>query len=609
MKGNKVVKKLVYGGMLLAVVSTVTHAANNQAGVKSGPTDPVPAASFDCRKASTPAEKTICSDPTLAALDSAMASVYRRVRAQLPTTERHRLVLEQRAWLKEVRDRCGDGACIAQAYTTRQMQLQARQQARPHSIKQVTLGMYHSCTLTAGGAVSCRGDNRAGQIGHGKLGGNVARPTRVIAQGATSIAAGDYHSCAVVKGALRCWGNNYYGTVGNGKSGEGSDVSSPTKVIASGVKAVSAGGSHTCAVVNESLRCWGSNSRSQLGRGVQQSIVLQPSEIIAKGVTGVSAGKNHTCAIIHDTLHCWGYNSRGQIGNGTSDNHVPDPVLVIGEGVTAVSAGDDHTCAIANGALYCWGNNSSGEIGAGKAGGNALKPVLVIAQGVTSVTTDVGGEDGIDAHTCAIVDQALYCWGNNFYGQIGNGPPGRNVRAPVRVIESGVTAVSARGHHTCAVVNGAEQCWRYSVYGEIDPRPPAAARLRPAPQSSPSTTDLDRYLGTFKGSFISIGTEFVITRFFLNSGGEMIGEYTTIPYEGSSKNTESGTLDACQALPDSELHCKWHDRHGTGLLVVQFDDSATEFRGNWYDDRRDRRVPHMKREYWLGKTSWNGVRQ
>lgn len=333
-------------------------------------------------------------------------------------------------------------------------------------------------------------------------------------------------------------------------------------------------------------------------------MVLRPLEIISGNVTGVAVGERHTCAIVHGALQCWGYNYSGQIGNGVSGGHVAEPVRVIPRGVTEVAAGSDHTCAITNGALYCWGKNSSGEIGIGN-GDNVLIPTLVIERGVTSIATD---SSDIDAHTCAIVDAALYCWGNNFYGQIGNGTPGRNVRAPVKVIESGVTAVSACGHHTCAVVDSTEQCWRYSAYGEIVSRPPTAATVRPLSSASSSANKFAKYLGTFKGSLISTNTEFVVTRFFTNNRNEIVGEYTTVPYEGSSTKAESGTLDSCKAFPDNELHCKWHAQHGTGLLVIQFDEHASEFRGMWFEDRRDR-IPHMLRKYWLEKTDWNGVRQ
>ena len=191
-----IMKKLISAGVIWAVVALAAPAADN------APASPPAAASFDCRKANTTTEQTICADATLAAQDRAMAALYHKLQAQLTAAERARLQREQRAWLKEVRDRCPDAACIGRSYLTRQAALRTALLSRPDSIKQVALGMYHSCTLTAGGAVTCRGHNKSGQVGNGKLDEDTARPARVIAQGAAQIAAGDHHSCAVVKAAI-----------------------------------------------------------------------------------------------------------------------------------------------------------------------------------------------------------------------------------------------------------------------------------------------------------------------------------------------------------------------------------------------------------------------
>lgn len=561
--------------------------------------NPVNAASFDCAKASTTTEKIICSDAALSALDSSMAAAYRDALAQAPAGARTRLTGEQRAWLAETRDRCGDVACLAQAYAARQGQLQVQtlQWANKNAVSQVALGEHHSCSLSSAGAVSCRGRNDAGQVGNGKSGSNVTRTVQVIASGVTAVSAGSQHSCALLKDVLKCWGNNYSGQVGNGKTGD--NVLRPTQVVARGVTHASTGGSHSCAVVKGALQCWGSNKNSKIGHPLSGEQVPSPVEVFAQGVTGVSAGEEHTCAIVSGALYCWGGNYNGQVGIDTARNDVRRPTKIIDAGVTAVSAGFRHTCAIADSALYCWGDNGSGEIGNGARGADVLRPARIIDSGVTAVSA---GED----HTCAIIGGALHCWGRNFYGEIGNGGPGRDVLIPTRVIESGVTAVSAWGKHTCAVVNAAEVCWRYSAYGEIDPKPPGPKTVTSQPQAPNKAAGLDKYIGTFKGALISSGTEFVVTRFFYDSRAELAGEYTMIPYSGSKKGEEKGTLGPCKRLPDSEFLCRWQDNYGYGFLALQFDANATEFRGTW---RNGDVFPQMKREYWLEQTGWNGLRQ
>lgn len=78
---------------------------------------PVAAASFDCAKASTAVEKTICGDVELSKLDEALVAAYARVLAQ--ATVPNSLRSEQRKWLRDIRDACPDAACVKAAYETR----------------------------------------------------------------------------------------------------------------------------------------------------------------------------------------------------------------------------------------------------------------------------------------------------------------------------------------------------------------------------------------------------------------------------------------------------------------------------------------------------------
>ncbi len=78
------------------------------------------AASFDCAKAASAIEKTLCASPRLNQLDTRMGLAYARALRACPTADtRH----AQRDWLREQRNRCGDEACLIAAYETRLGQL------------------------------------------------------------------------------------------------------------------------------------------------------------------------------------------------------------------------------------------------------------------------------------------------------------------------------------------------------------------------------------------------------------------------------------------------------------------------------------------------------
>jgi len=224
---------------------------------------------------------------------------------------------------------------------------------------------------------------------------------------------------------------------------------------------------HTCAIKrNGSLWCWGYNQYGQVGIGTNLirefpfPVTVMPGE----SFSSVSVGGHHTCAIKTDgSLWCWGHNGYGQVGDGTNINkYSPTPVPGMSSGVSSISLGWYHSCAIkTDGSLWCWGNNEYGQLGDGSYE-NKNSPVQIMPSGVSSVSA--GGH-----HTCAVkTDGSLWCWGDNSYGQIGNGTLGGSVSEPVQVIPSGVSSVSSGWFHTCAVKqDGSLWCWGDNGYGQL----------------------------------------------------------------------------------------------------------------------------------------------
>ena len=129
--------------------------------------------------------------------------------------------------------------------------------------------------------------------------------------------------------------------------------------------------------------------------------------------------------------------------------------------IQQISMGERHACAITQGGgLLCWGDNQFGQIGDGTVGGaqraeaqdTKRNPTQVFASGATAVSAGY-------AHTCAVVGGGLQCWGANSLGEVNGKSSIKSILRPIQVLESGVTAVAAGGLHTCAVVRGAALCW------------------------------------------------------------------------------------------------------------------------------------------------------
>jgi alpha-tubulin suppressor-like RCC1 family protein len=323
----------------------------------------------------------------------------------------------------------------------------------------ISAGIWHTCALTRVGGVKCWGDNGGGELGDNTTTGRQI-PVDVVglSTGVTVIAAGNGHTCALTStGGVKCWGSNGWGQLGDNTF---IDRWAPVDVtgLSTGVKAITAGGTHTCALTNAgSVKCWGNDSWTAGWGAVPEDVVG-----LGNGVTAISAGMFHTCALTSSGgVKCWGANHYGQLG--------VDPAVIIGgpvtpvdviglsSGVTAISAGGYHTCALTNvGALKCWGDNEYGQLG-NNTQSNSWIPLDVI--GLSSgVTVFSAGE----YHTCALTNaEGMKCWGDNDYGELGNNTQ-TNSWTPVDVIglSNGVMAISAGEDHTCVLTSvGGVKCW------------------------------------------------------------------------------------------------------------------------------------------------------
>jgi alpha-tubulin suppressor-like RCC1 family protein len=328
----------------------------------------------------------------------------------------------------------------------------------------LTAGNTHSCGLYPDGTARCWGGNNVGQLGNGDF---FATRSAVAVSGITdavAIGAGSYHTCAVLgDGTVRCWGGNEFGQIGNGTSAP-QVVRTPATVVGlAGAVAVSAGFTHSCAVLGDgTVRCWGLNDLGQLGVGVITSSLIPVAVAGIGAAVAVSAGGGHTCALLSDgTVRCWGWNQYGQLGVGTVAGS-PTPVTVGGlTGVVALSAGGLHTCALlSDGTVRCWGWNQYGQLGDGTVAGSVTPVSVVGLAGAVAVSAG-------DFHTCAsLADGTARCWGLSGAGALGDGT---TTDSSTPVVVSGLdtaVAVTAGRDHSCALLSdGTARCWGWGSAG------------------------------------------------------------------------------------------------------------------------------------------------
>lgn len=337
----------------------------------------------------------------------------------------------------------------------------------------VSVGHNTTCARIVDGTLRCWGENDAGQVGTGALGGVVSTPSAVSnLTSVISVSIGRIHTCAVTAaGFVYCWGANTAGQLGMDPDTSGAGEF-PLPALVEGlddVVEVGSGSDFTCArKAAGGILCWGSNDKGQLGDGTNTARFFpQPVSGLALATT-LAVGAGHACAMNSsgDVL-CWGDNEIGQIGSPVgTDTRVPRMVSALIQ-VESLFVGQSTSCvAVAGGNLWCWGSNSGGLLLQGSTD-NGPHPTPVQALFLSGTKAmGIGNSYAIAADTSGVAR----AWGDNEKGQLGNGNPhDQFILEPVQVQNvSNFSRVAAGNKHSCGVTTTEElYCWGGTTLGQL----------------------------------------------------------------------------------------------------------------------------------------------
>lgn len=360
----------------------------------------------------------------------------------------------------------------------------------------VSVANEHACYTSSGGASYCWGGNSSGQLGTGDLTPHTS-PVAVtgLTSGVVATHAGEYHSCALLaNGGVKCWGGNSYGQLGTGNNTASTlpvnVVGLPGPAIALSVNILS-----SCAIVEGGdVWCWGTGQAAEAAGGVPTRIgpaglgavqfstdqnalcvvvsggavkclaagsSLEPVAGLESGIVQVATLNLTSCALhVSGDVYCWGYGHNGLLGSDFSGfSASPRRLDGAPPGIVSLAMANNSACAVTVfGAIKCWGLNNFGQLGTTGPEfefSSTMAPVLGLPAGATRLSVGMG-------NVCAAVPgDNWYCWGDNSFGQVGDGtlshrrqPVNRfAIPGPAARLSAGAASACAQteaGHLWCA---------------------------------------------------------------------------------------------------------------------------------------------------------------
>jgi alpha-tubulin suppressor-like RCC1 family protein len=324
-------------------------------------------------------------------------------------------------------------------------------------VTSVAAGAHFSVALLSNGTVMAWGADDSGELGEGA---SSLSEIPVLVEGVTdvkAIAAGANFALALRRnGTVIAWGGNESGQLGDGDTEE-SEAPVMVKGL-TGVTAIAAGGEHSLALTTDGkVMAWGEGLHGQLGDGKDKTS-YQPVQV--QGITSakaIAAGGEQSLAVLaNGTVKAWGANGVGQLGNSVVEEEDEEgetvsevPVAVEGvSGATAVAAGARFSLALlGSGSVMAWGEDRAGQLGDGSVTRSEETPIAVSGLS-TAVTIAANGQ-----HSLALLgDGTVMAWGENKYGELGDGSAGEPSDVPVAVSGlSAVAGIAAGGFHDLAL--------------------------------------------------------------------------------------------------------------------------------------------------------------
>lgn len=273
------------------------------------------------------------------------------------------------------------------------------------------------------GNIRCWGDNQFGQLGKGNQ-----KQTYKVSDFVTKnqdidlsllkdvVSASDYSFLWLTDGTVYGVGNNSYLPLA---LREGVYSTHKLTKLPAAPKALATGFGHVLMLTEEGrVYAWGRNSNYQVGNGKRKN-VQEPFLLPLENIVQIAGGGKFSLALAADgTLYGWGNNENHEI-SPSDEQHFSTPVVInYGDIDIAQIDACGHSVVLLDtqGTLWTWGRNDFHQLGYDTGYQTTAEPRAV------PLPLPVKYVAAYSSQTYAILeDGSLWSWGNNSYGQLGQG--------------------------------------------------------------------------------------------------------------------------------------------------------------------------------------------
>ena len=333
------------------------------------------------------------------------------------------------------------------------------------------------CALLDDGTVACWGANNDGQLGRGDDAGitESAIPARVV--GLSNIVELAHNCARSASGDVWCWGLGVYV---RGDAGAYASEPAPVRVPIPPAKRIGLGRLVGCAATDDGLLCWGQNAFLQIDP-IPRGGLLPPTPVdLPPGAPIRDVVVGDATFVIREDGSTWSWGRSPPLGRVSSLDPDPHPAPTGLAAISSLDLTNTSACATSKGVGYCWGAIDTTGLPEDYPPSplvNALpkpvvapEPLVQIATTETSATSTPSSRTVRPQRWCAVgVSGDVYCWGLNSHGQAGDGTKNHAYHAvKVEGLPAPAAEVKTMPLSTCALLTtGKVYCWGNNFYGQL----------------------------------------------------------------------------------------------------------------------------------------------